>query len=87
MNKEELEMFVDETLDFDNVDEAFEDFIYDFTIEEVVEFLTDKMKEEIIKTSPSYIKHNGKWYFNGEFQELEQGEIKQIIKAKEKRYK
>lgn len=83
MNKEELEMYVDETLKFDSIDEAFDDFVYDFTIEELMEYISDKEKERILRTSPSYVKRNNKWYFNGEFQELEQKEINQIIKAKE----
>lgn len=85
MNKEELEMFVDETLKFDSIDEAFDDFVYDFTIEELINFISEEEKERILKTSPSYIKDNNKWYFNSNFQDIiDSEEIDQIIKAKEK---
>ena len=85
MNKVELEMYVDETLKFDNIDEAFDDFVYDFTIEELMEYISDKEKERILRTSPSYVKHNNNWYFNSNFQDmLDSEEINQIIKAKEK---
>lgn len=88
MNKEELEIYVDETLKFDNIDEAFNDFVYDFTIEELMDFISEEEKERILKTSPSYVKHNNKWYFNGNFQDmLDSEEINQIIKAKEKEAK
>jgi len=84
MNKEELEIYVDETLKFDSIDKAFDDFIYDFTIEELIDFISEEEKERILKISPSYVKHNDKWYFNGNFQDiLDNEEINQIIKAKE----
>lgn len=84
MDKEELEMYVNDTLDFDSIDEAFDDFVYDFTTDELMEYISDKEKERILKTSPSYVKRNGKWYFNGEFQELEQKDINKIIREKER---
>ena len=80
MNKEDLEVYVEETLKFKNISSAFNDFVYDFTIDELIGFLTDEMKEEILKTSPSYINYNDKWYFNGAFQDLQEEEIKEIIK-------
>ena len=84
MDKEELEMYVNDTLDFDSIDEAFDDFVYDFTTDELMEYISDKEKERILKTSPSDVKRNGKWYFNGEFQELEQKDINKIIREKER---
>ena len=84
MKKEFLDMYLSQTLKFDSIDEAFQDFIYDFTIEDLVSFISDEEKERILSTSPSYIKHNGKYYFNGEFDELAGSEADQIIEAKEK---
>lgn len=84
MDKEELEMYVTDTLDFDSIDEAFDDFVYDFTTDELMEYISDKEKERILKTSPSYVKRNDKWYFNGAFQELEQKDINKIIREKER---
>lgn len=83
MNKEDLDFYAEETLKFNNIDEAFDDYIYDFTLEDLVRFLTDEMKEQIVLLSPSYVKNNGKYYFNGEFQCLDENDIKEIINRKE----
>lgn len=84
MKKEFLDMYLSQTSKFNNIDEAFQDFIYDFTIEDLIPFISDEEKERILSTSPSYIKHNDKYYFNGEFDDLTNDEVNQIIKAKEK---
>ena len=84
MKKEELEYLVGNTLDFSNVDEAFEDFCWEMSAEEIMSFISDEEKERILKTSPSYVKHKDKWYFNGEFQDiLDEKEIEKIIEEKE----
>lgn len=80
MNKEDLKYYVLTTTDFDNIDEAFDDYIYDLTISEIIDLLDDEMKEKILLDSPSYIKRNEKYYFNGEFIDLEEEEIDKIIK-------
>lgn len=80
MNKENLKYYVLTTTDFDNIDEAFDDYIYDLTISEIIDLLDDEMKEKILLDSPSYIKRNEKYYFNGEFIDLEEEEIDKIIK-------
>lgn len=79
MNKEDLEFYVEGTLKFNSIDDAFEDYIYDYTLEDLKALLTDEMKEQIIKLSPSYVKKDDKYYFNGEFQGLEEDEINKII--------
>ena len=79
MNKEELEFYVEGTLKFNSIDDAFEDYIYDYTLEDLKALLTDEMKEQIISLSPSYVKKGEKYYFNGEFQGLEENEINEII--------
>lgn len=83
MKKQELEMYVEETLKFDNIDEAFDDYVYDMNEGDIIALLTDDMKREILSLSPSYVKKNEKYYFNGEFQDLTNEEIKQIINKKE----
>lgn len=83
MNSEELEFIVDETLSFNSLDEAFEDYIYDMNEEEILALFTDNMKKEILKLSPSYVEHNNKYYFNGEFQGLTADEINEVIKEVE----
>lgn len=80
MDKEDLKYYVLTTTDFDNIDEAFDDYIYDLTISEIIDLLDDEMKEKILLDSPSYIKRNEKYYFNGEFIGLEEEEIDKIIK-------
>lgn len=80
MDKEDLKYYVLTTTDFDNIDEAFDDYIYDLTISEIIDLLDDEMKEKILLDSPSYIKRNEKYYFNGEFIDLEEEEIDKIIK-------
>lgn len=84
MNKEDLKYYVITTADFDNIDEAFDDYVYDLTISEIIDLLDDEMKEKILSDSPSYIKRNEKYYFNGEFIDLEDNEINQVIKEYEK---
>ncbi len=79
MNKEDLEFYVEGTLKFNSIDDAFEDYIYDYTLEDLKRLLTDEIKEQIIKLSPSYVKKDEKYYFNGEFQGLTEEEIKEII--------
>lgn len=83
MNNEKLEFIVDETLSFNSLDEAFEDYIYDMNEEEILALFTDNMKREILKLSPSYVEHNNKYYFNGEFQDLTADEIDEVIKEVE----
>lgn len=80
MDKEDLKYYVITTTDFDNIDEAFDDYVYDLTISEIIDLLDDEMKEKILLDSPSYIKRNEKYYFNGEFISLEEEEIDKIIK-------
>ena len=87
MNEEELELYTENTLKFNNLDDAFEDYIYDYTLEDLKALLTDEMKEQIIKLSPSYVKKDEKYYFNGEFQELTDKEIEKIINKKESEVK
>ena len=84
MNKEDLEYYVDNTSKFDNIDEAFNDYVYGLTEEEILDLFDDKMKARIVLESPSYVKKNGSYYFNGEFIDLEDNEINQVIKEFEK---
>lgn len=80
MEKELLEFYKENTLKFNSIDDAFEDYIYDYTLEDLKALLTDEMKEQILKLSPSYVKRNDKYYFNGDFQELNEEEINQVLK-------
>lgn len=84
MNKEDLKYYVDSTSKFDSIDEAFNDYIYGLTEEEIIDLFDDKMKAKIVLESPSYVKKNGAYYFNGEFIDLEDNEINQVIKEFEK---
>lgn len=79
MDKEELEWLVDETIQFRNVDEAFYDYTEDLTAEEIIDLLDDETKEKILLDSPSYVKRKDKIYFNGEFINLEDEEIDEVI--------
>ena len=87
MDKEDLEYYVNNTSKFDSIDEAFDDYVYDYTIEELIELFNDEMKEKILLESPSYVKNNDVYYFNGEFCDLEDTEINQIINQFEKERK
>lgn len=84
MSKDELECYVEETLKFKNVNDAFNDFIYDFTIEELINYLSDEVKEQIIKMSPSYVKRKENYYFNGNFLNLTKEEVNEVIDTIEK---
>ena len=79
MTQPELKNLMEETLKFDTLDDAFDDFIYDFTIDDLMTYLSTEEKERIIKLSPSYIKHKNKWYFNGNFQDLTKEEINKVL--------
>ena len=81
MTDEELEYFKDETLLFNNVDEAFEDFCWEMSAEDIISFISDEEKERILSTSPSYVKHNNKYFFNSNFQDtdLTEDELNKIL--------
>lgn len=57
---------------FDNIDEVFK-FIYDedFTKEDIIAMLTDKMKEELVLQNDMVRKGNSKYYYCSEFDSLE----------------
>lgn len=86
MSKEELEYFKDETLMFTNIDEAFEDFCWEMSAEDIMKFISDEEKERIISTSPSYVKHNNKYFFNSNFQDsdLTEEELNKILDEKDR---
>lgn len=81
MASEELEYFKDKTLLFNNVDEAFEDFCWEMSAEDIISFISDEEKERILLSSPSYVKHNDKYFFNGDFQDtdLTEDELNKIL--------
>lgn len=85
MNREDLEFFKDETLTFDNLDEAFEDFCWEMSAEEIISFISDEEKERILSTSPSYIKHKDKYFFNSNFQDIDltEEDLDEILKGGE----
>lgn len=79
LSKENLNLLVEETLKFDNIDEAFNDYVYDFSIEDIINCLSDDMKRKIVLQSPSYKERNGMYYFNGDFDSLDKDEIDEVI--------
>ena len=81
MKKDDLEYYKENIIEFKNLNDTFIDFVYDYTLEELIAYMDDEMKETIIRLSPSYYKLDDKWYFNGEFQELNDDEIKEVIKS------
>lgn len=85
MNKYEKESFKNETLVFTNIDEAFEDFCWEMSAEDIMNFISDEEKERIISTSPSYVKHNNKYFFNSNFQDsdLTEEELNKILDEKD----
>lgn len=86
MEKEELEFFKNETLVFTNIDEAFEDFCWEMSAEDIMSFISDEEKERIISTSPSYVKYNNKYFFNSNFQDndLTEEELNKVLDEKDK---
>jgi len=81
MKKDDLEYYKENIIECKNLNDTFIDFVYDYTLEELIAYMDDEMKETIIRLSPSYYKLDDKWYFNGEFQELNDDEIKEVIKS------
>ena len=80
-----LEQYIEDTNCFHNVDEAFMDYIGDMTVEEIVDLFGKDIKESIVLSSPSYIKKNNRIYFNGEFINLKENEINNVIDNFERR--
>ena len=81
MNKEELEMYREDTIKFDNIRDAFYDYIEDCRLEDIIQMISDKELEKIVLCSPSYVKKDDKFYFNTYFQELDEEEINEILKG------
>lgn len=85
MTKQEKEFFKSGTLVFTNIDEAFEDFCWEMSAEDIMNFISDEEKERILSTSPSYVKHNDKYFFNSDFQDsdLTEEELNKILDEKD----
>ena len=87
MDKEDLEYYSENTFRFSNIDDAFEEYIYEMTTSEIIQLFTDEFKKKIVLDSPSYYEKDGKYYFNSEFCSLSRNEKDAIVDKVEKELK